>query len=92
MDLRVAFDLGGFPLRQRHLVTERFQTFDQVTSQSHRIQGVKVVASQFLIVQMFVVQQVVEYNQQGVGHGHNGSFLAAAACQAAVVCCEIRVL
>lgn len=55
--------LAGFLHRQRHLVAERFQTFGQVTPESDQIQVVKLVASQFSAFQMFVVQQVVEYNE-----------------------------
>ena len=34
-------ELGGASLRQRHLVAERLQVFDQVTPESSRIQGGK---------------------------------------------------
>lgn len=74
--------LGGFPLRERHLVSERFQTFDQVTPESDRIQGVKIVASQFVILQALVLQQVVEHDQQRMGYRHDRSLFAPPACQA----------
>lgn len=89
--LTVAFDLGGFPLRQRHLVSERFHTFDQVTSESGRIEGVKIVASQFSALQIFDFQDVVEYNEQWVGHRHDCAFFPAAACQPTILRRDVRV-
>ena len=56
--------LRGFPLLERHLVSERFQAFDQVTPESDWIQGVKIVTSQFVILQIVILQQVVKYIEQ----------------------------
>jgi hypothetical protein len=58
---------GRARLQQRHLGPDRLQTFDQVTAESIRVQGVEVIAFEVLVLQCWVISMILVKPVSGKG-------------------------